>query len=124
MCNSVSVRELRPPFSLSASLQCVLGLAHYRVQLNNVACLYVYWPGGKKTKQNRNPYELLMSVKCMLSLSLTHLRLSSFSLLTLFFCHLPYSCHVCVLVEVRPRRVLSIQTAKVDSHTLYALYDD
>lgn len=65
---------------------CVLGFVHYREQSNNVASLYVYWLGEKKTRQTRNVYELLMSVKCMLSLSesFASLFISSCCFLPLF----------------------------------------
>lgn len=47
-----------------------LGTVHYREQLNDAACLFVYWPVEMKTRQNiKNVYELLMSVKYLISLS-------------------------------------------------------
>lgn len=112
-------------------IACVLGTVHYREQLNDAACLYVYWPVEMKTRQNmKNVYELLMSVKC--SISLSSYSLASLFILTSsrFIVWAQVSATFSLLLVLNhyvvcPRHVLSVQTAESplcrggqpDSHT-------
>lgn len=97
---------------------CALGTVRYREQLNDAACLYVYWPLEVKFRQNiKNVYELLMSVKCLISLSsgslaslfiLTSSRFIVWSQLLPLLPLLLVASHYVVC----PRHVLSVQTAE------------